>query len=325
MQRAEYCSMIDERHFKGMSLQSRISAINLQHLRYAAAAADHGSFRRAAETLIVRQSTLSRCIRQLEDSVGMTIFERSSGGVRATECGNHFLRLARSILEQVDSLVTTAHRTGRGEAGRLMIGFYTSLASGNLRAMLVDYAQRFPKIELGMIEGSRARLVTALRNGAIDVAIVTGEAPVPDCKSMSLWGERVLVVLPDGHRLAANEVVYWTDLKGEALLLSQRDPGHEIHELLIAKLASAADRPKLVRHNVSRESIKSLIGAGFGVGLTIEASLGANITGVVHREIRDGTGPSRIGHSAYWCQDNTNPALAGFLKLLRERYPSPST
>jgi DNA-binding transcriptional LysR family regulator len=317
--------MIDDGQFRDTNLQNRISAINLQHLRYAVVAADHGSFRQAAETLLVRQSTLSRCIRQLEDSVRMSIFERSSGGVRATEAGNHFLRLAQSILGQVDSLVTTAHRTGLGEAGRLTIGFYTSLASGNLRATLVDYARRFPEIELGMLEGSHARLVTALRNGTIDFAIVTGEAPLPDCKSMSLWGERVLVVLPDGHRLAANEIVYWTDLNGEALLLSQRDPGHEIHELLVAKLASPADRPKIVRHDVSRESIKSLVGAGFGVGLTIEASLGANFTGVVHREIRDGTGPSRVGHSAYWRQDNENPALAGFLKLLRERYPSPST
>jgi DNA-binding transcriptional LysR family regulator len=81
----------------------------------------------------------------------------------------------------------------------------------------------------------------------------------------------------------------------------------------------------MVRHDISRESIKSLVGAGFGVGLTIEASLGANFAGVVHREVRDGTGQTRVRHSAYWRQDNENPALAGFLKLLRERYPSPST
>jgi DNA-binding transcriptional LysR family regulator len=136
---------------------------------------------------------------QLEYSIGMTIFERSSSGVRATDAGRDFLHLARSILEQVDSLVTRAHRTGRGEAGRLTIGFYTSLAAGNLRATLVDYARRFPELELGMIEGSRARLGTALRNGAVDIAIVTGETHLPHTKSMSLWSERILVVLPDGQ------------------------------------------------------------------------------------------------------------------------------
>jgi DNA-binding transcriptional LysR family regulator len=325
-QSAEYRSMIiDEEQLKDTNLQHRTSAVNLQHLRYATAAVDHGSFRRAAETLCIRQSTLSRCVRQLETSVGMTIFERSTGGVRATEAGGNFLRLAQSILEQLDLLLTTAQRTGRGEAGRLTIGFYTSLATGNLRATLMDYAQRFPRIEIGMVERSRARLIAALRGGAIDVAIVTGEAPFPDSRSMSLWSERVLIVLPDGHRLAANEIVYWTDLKGEALLLSQRDPGRELHDLLVGKLVSPADRPSIARYDVSRESIKSLIGAGFGVGLTTEASLGANFGGVVHREVRDGTGSTRVSHSASWRHDNGNPALASFLKLLRERYPSPST
>jgi DNA-binding transcriptional LysR family regulator len=258
--------MIDNKHSAGTPLHSRMLAIDLQHLRYAVAARDQGSFRRAAESLLVQQSTLSRCIRQLEHSIGMTIFERLSSGVRATDAGRDFLHLARSILEQVDSLVTRAHRTGRGEAGRLTIGFYTSLAAGNLRATLVDYARRFPELELGMIEGSRARLVTALRNGAVDIAIVTGESHVPHTKSMWLWSERILVVLPDGHRLAANEIVHWTDLKGEALLLSRRDPGHEIHDMVVARLASPADRPKMVRHDISRESLKSLVGAGFGIG-----------------------------------------------------------
>jgi Bacterial regulatory helix-turn-helix protein, lysR family len=108
-----YCSMIDNEHSAGTALHSRILAINLRHMRYAVAARDQGSFRRAAESQLVQQSTLSRCIRQLEHSIGMTIFERSRGGVRATDAGRDFLHLARSILEQVDSLATRAHRTGR--------------------------------------------------------------------------------------------------------------------------------------------------------------------------------------------------------------------
>ncbi|MGK6353586.1 LysR family transcriptional regulator, partial [Parapedobacter sp. DT-150] len=83
------------------------------------AAAGHGSFRRASEVLLLRQSTLSRCISQLEHSLGMTVFERSSGGVRATMAGRDFLRTARSILEQMNSLAKSTHHVGRGEAGRL--------------------------------------------------------------------------------------------------------------------------------------------------------------------------------------------------------------
>jgi DNA-binding transcriptional LysR family regulator len=305
-------------------LRSLTSAVDLVHLRYAVAAADHGSFRRAAEALRLRQSTLSRCIRQLEERIEMIVFERSSGGIQATQAGRDFLRMARSILEQMDTLVASAYNVGRGKAGRLAIGFYTSLSAGNLRATLVDYAQRFPKIDVSMIESSRARLTTALRNGAVDVAIVTGETPLLDSEIMSLWSERIVVALPESHRLVDGENISWTDLKGETLLLSRHDPGPEIQDLLVTKLTCPEDRPKLVRHHVTGENIKNLVGAGFGVSLMTEASLGINTVGLACREIRDGNGSARLGYSANWREDNDNPALANFLKLLGERYPLPS-
>ena len=60
-----------------------------------------------------------------------------------------------------------------------------------------------------------------------------------------------------------------------------------------------------------------------GISLVLESDIGANFSGLVYQELRDGAGPSRLGYSAYWQDDNENPALEAFLKLLSERYPSP--
>ena len=315
--------MLDKRRYEGTSLQLPTSAITLQHLRYAAAAASHGSFRQAAEALSLKQSTLSRVIRQLEETVAVRLFERSSGGVRATTAGHDFLRMARSILSQMDALVATAHTNGRGEAGRLTVGFYTSLSAGNLRATLVDFRRRFPQVELGMIEKSRSDLVVALRNGTVDIAVFAGEVPVAESAVLPLWSERILVALPETHSLASQNSIYWTDLRTETILLTQCDPGRELEDLLIAKLVSPSDRPKIDRQNVSRGIIKSLIGAGFGVSLVTESDVGASFAGLTYREVRDGTGPSRVGFTAHWQDDNTNPVLGSFLALLGERYPLP--
>ena len=302
----------------------RSSAIALQHLRYAVAAADHGSFRRAAEALMLKQSTLSRAIHQLEETIEVTLFDRSSGGVQATSAGHDFLRMARSILGQMDALVASAHSNGRGESGRLTVGFYTSLSAGNLRATLVDFRRRFPQIELGMIERSRSDLIVALRNGALDIAVFAGELPSIEGAVLPLWSERILVALPETHSLASRNSLYWTDLRTETILLTHCDPGRELEDLLVAKLVSPSARPKINRQDVSRGIIKSLIGAGFGVSLVTESDVGVSFAGLTYREVRDGAGPSRVGYTAHWREDNGNPALASFLKLLGERYPLPA-
>jgi DNA-binding transcriptional LysR family regulator len=188
----------------------------------------------------------------------------------------------------------------------------------------MDFRQRFPEIELGMAERSRAGLVTTLQSGALDIAIVTGDAPLQDNKTLSLWSERTLVALPEGHPLAEREAVYWTDLRSETLVLSYYDSGRELEELVLSKLLSPEDRPRIERHDVSRGIIKSLVSLRFGISLVTESDTGASFSGLIYRELRDGAGPSRIGYSAHWRADNDNPALASFLKLLGERYPSPS-
>jgi hypothetical protein len=121
--------------------------------------------------------------------------------------------------------------------------------------------------------------------------------------------------------LAAREVIYWTGLRDQTVLPSHYAPGRELEDLLNAKLTSLGDRPRIKRHDVSRGVIKSLIAVGFGISPVLESESGPNFSGLVYWELRDGTGPSRIGFSAVRRADNEKPALENLLKLLAERYP----
>ena len=297
-------------------------AIELRHLRYTVAAADYHSLRRAAETLRLKQSTLSRCVRELEEELKVVLFERSRAGVLPTVAGAAFIASARRVIYEVDMMTGIAKDAGSGAAGRLRLGFYNSLSAGNLRATLQDYAQRFPAVEIRTVEASRERLFEELNIGALDIVIVTGDPPGVGSRAMALWSERILVALPEHHPLASRDVVSWTDLKGETFLLGEHDPGPDVHDLLIAKLAAPGDRPRVVKHAISQANIKALVGLGCGVTLVCDACLGAQYAGVVYREARDGNGGCRIGYMAHWSADNANPALGSFLSLLRERYPA---
>lgn len=304
------------------SFQAR-NALELKHLKSIVAAGDCGSFRGAAELLRLQQSSVSRRISEVEYHLGTPIFERYSGGVRPTRAGRNVLRLARTILEEFDALIATAGSVQNSEIGRLSLGFCTSLSAGNLQSSLLEFKEQFPQIELVTVERSRTRLAAALRNGALDVLIVTGSLPLLDTEETPLWSERVLVALPHDHPLSRRETVYWTDLRGETVLLSHYDPEKELEDLLISKLLSPENRPKIERHDVSRGIVKSLISMHTGISLVLESDMGANFSGLAYRELRDTGGPSRFNFSAHWRADNKNPALQEFLALLSERYPSP--
>jgi DNA-binding transcriptional LysR family regulator len=124
---------------------SALVSIGLKHLRYAEVAERCGSFRKAADLLAIKQSNLSRRVRQLEEQLGIALFERTNGGVRPTPAGRGFINGARRVLIELQIVIDGAKAVGRGDAGYLTIGFYTSLSAGNLRASLVEYGRLFPQ------------------------------------------------------------------------------------------------------------------------------------------------------------------------------------
>ncbi len=291
--------------------------VEVPHLRYVVAAADHSSFRRAATALNITQPTLSKRIRELEGKLGVLLFQRSPRGAELTPIGEEFVVSARRVLAELEVMEIRAKAGKRGDAGRLEIGFYTSLSSGALRDTVLTFANGHPDVEVNIIEGARASLIPLLDRGAIDIVVVLGEPNHTDYAHMSLWSERIMAVFPKDHPLAARDFVYWTDLKNERFLMSRRDPGPEIQDVLINKLTSPGDRPIVKLVNAEREDVISMVGGNRGISLACDSATGNAGNEVVYREVRDGNGPTRVGYVAYWRRNNDNPALKQMLTLLQ--------
>lgn len=294
--------------------------VELQKIRWAVTVSQHRSLRQAAEALGVRQSTLSRRMRELEHHLGARLFDRSNGGTRPTIAGEEFFELAVRILEDTETAVRNLRNRSRGENGRLTIGVYASPATGNMRATLADYHRRFPEVDVHTVDGSHARLICALARNAVDIAIMTNCRSAWDDRVLSLWTERVIVALPEHHALTEHGTVSWRQLANERLLLPLHGPGPELEGLVGAKLNG--DKPKRVLHQESGlDRLLSLVSTGYGVLPMLEGGAGLKHEGVVYREIQEDTEPTRLGFMAYWRQSNGNPTLEPFLKMLVERYP----
>ncbi len=298
---------------------------DLRHLRYVIAAADHGSFYRAARAIGVEQSTLSRCVLRLERTIGSQIFRRSRAGVTPTTAGVKFISTARPLLASADRLAAAMRDAGQGRAGSFRFGLNSSVSAGKLRSAILDWAHDNGSLEVQGIEGDRNALLAGLNVGDVDIAILVGEGNQNGFRSEPLWSERLFVALPTAHSLAATEIVHWTDLRDEHFILPEADPGPDIRDMLLGRLSRSGNPSFIAFSRTSRETILSLLGAGKSLTVVCEGSTGAAYPDVVYRPIHGEQGPATIGFSGYWLAENDNPPLRRFLTFIRQRYALPFT
>ena len=266
--------------------------LDLSSLRSLIAAAEHGSFRQAATALNIKQSALSRRIRQLEEQLDVSLFERSSGGVRLTPAGASMAQTARRLFDEIDHMVKASQLAGRGEKGVLKAGFATAVSASKVLTILADHVKSFPEVGMQVTERSPPQLITALGTGDVDIAIIGGEARQHSGPSMSLWSERIVAALSSRHPLSNSEVIDWSDLKDETFLLSQWDPGSDLRNLILKKLAAPGATPRIETWDASNEKVLGMMEAGLHVSVHFESWTSLAYTGVRFREIRDAQAPA---------------------------------
>lgn len=293
--------------------------MDLRHLRYIVASARNGSFSAAAHEFNVRQPIVSKRIKEVEDELGVMLFGRSTAGARLTPAGKVFVVEARRIIEDFDRLAERAKASGVGTLGRIVVGFYKSLSTGALRTFLSDFRQRYPDIDLELLEAPFTDIIAGLHSGRVDAALILGDPGKCEVlESLALWSEHLVVALPKSHPLAKKPVIYWSELKGERFLISHNDPGPDIRNILLRHLAAPSDHPDIVTLHLGRENILSEVGSGEGISLQCESASGLTGLGVVFRPLHDGNGATRIGYIVCWKPDNINPVLKTLCLALKD-------
>jgi len=288
-------------------------ALELKHLRYVIAAAEHQSFRRAGNVIGVHQSAISRRIRNLEDELGASLFNRHSGGVELTYAGRNFLEHARRAVEQIERAAKLADSFGRGSVGTIRLGIFSSLSSGFIADLLRAYERRHADVRLEFIEGAPSEHIAAIRQYKLDIAFLTGAIAAPYCDSEHLWTERVYVVLPETNELADRAKIAWDDLHDRHFIVSQSDPGPEIHDYLVRHLAGLGHHPSVEYCSVGRDNLMQLVSFGKGLALTSEATTGTIFPGITYKPLIG----EMLPFCAVWSPKNDNPALRRLLSLAR--------
>jgi len=290
--------------------------VELRHLRYFVAAAEEEHFGRGATRANVVQPALTRAVRELERELGVELFDRLPRGVRLTEAGRVFLDEARAILTHASHAADRARQAARGQVGAVVIGFVEGM---NFHPAFIDAIARFrttyPGIELSFSPGSSASQWRRLRRRKVQLAIVQSVPRDPALQYEVVYEESLLLALPPNSTAVDRGALSVTMLDGMPFVWFRREASPEFYDSVASAFAAAGVHLNVVQTVPSHVACGSAVAAGVGASL-VPASMASLLPpGVQLRPIIDFG--ARAVARALWRADDSSPAVAALLKLLR--------
>ena len=255
-------------------------------MRYIIAAAESGSFRRAAQDLGVEQSAISRRIRDVEDEIGARLFRRHPAGVDLTDIGKQFLNQAASGARQIGSALDGA-TTLANRVRHLRIGVFGPLTMGFLSELFGAFRGDRPGVKLRFSEGSCPELIAAVRRGQLDVGVVAEASPGKGFDVTHLWAEPVYVALPDGDPLADQKALRWDDLRDRHFVVTDLPTGDFAKGYLMRNLQTSTGDLQIEQLSVTRESLMQIVAHGDGVTIAGSGHVRHGLPGIAFRRIED--------------------------------------
>lgn len=177
----------------------------LRHLRYLLAVADSGGFTRAAEALHVSQPTLSQQIRQLEETLGVSLFDRTSRTVKPTDAGLAYIECARRVLVELEAGKRALHDVKDLSRGTLRLAMTPTFMAYLVGPLVRDYVARHPNIHLEVFELSMDDIEAGLADDSLDVAIAFDQVRNADIESIPAFTETLGLMVGRAHPLYESE------------------------------------------------------------------------------------------------------------------------
>jgi DNA-binding transcriptional LysR family regulator len=258
-----------------------------RRLRYFMAVAEELHFGRAARRLNISQPPLSMQIRALENELGTVLFVRDRRHVALTDAGRVLVAEAGRILPQLDQARTAVRRAGRGEIGRLAIGFITPVAYNFLPNLLAAFRRRYPSVLLTLREEMSDQQLNELESGILDVGLMAAPVDRSFITSHTVWRERVIVALPARHHLARSTSVSVRSLAGEPFIMFPRSIAPALYDEVLQFCRRAGLSLDIVQEAAQSQTIISLVSAGIGLAILPESIRGLRRAGVAYRPMRE--------------------------------------
>ena len=291
--------------------------MELNHLQSFIAVAKLGHLTRAAETLHLSQPALSGQIKALEESLGVTLFERSSSGMSLTTSGRRLLEDARRVIEAVEQLKHAAQRLSGLTTGTIKLGTVLEPSTLQLGGMLALAFERHPQLELELHQVLSSDALVGVRNGTLDASFYFGRQPEADLDCVGLREITYRVTVPIAW---AGDLVHapWEVVAERPWIIT---PEHSSHRRLVMELFH--DRSALPARLVEADTepvIINLVESQVGVSLVRDELASASA-----KAGRVAIWPGATATTKLWlvhdAKRRDDPLLQALLGVLYEIWP----
>ncbi len=236
--------------------------MTLNELKFIVALAKVRNFRKAAEACFVSQPALSFAVKKLEEELGVLLFERNRNEVTITPIGERVIEQAILAIEEANRVKEIAKQGNNQLAGPLRLGVIYSVGPYLLPEIIPILRKTAPEMPLIVEENITSNLEGQLRNGVIDVAIIALPFDIPGIKTLPLYEEEFVVVVPSSHQWAKRSTVDAIELADEKILLL--NSGHCFSNQVLQACPKLSQKGEILQGN-SLDTIRNMVASNLGL------------------------------------------------------------
>lgn len=290
--------------------------IELRQLKYFLKVAELEHFGQAAQALHVVQPALSRQVKQLEEELGVELFERLPRGVRLSAAGKVLLERTNQLMADLDRAILVTKQAAAGKNGFVRVGFADGATySGHVTSIIREFRKRVPDVEVELVAASSIDQAEMLASGAIDIGFVYWLPKDRSGVSSKVINEEKIVLAAAHSRKVANKKsLRLLDLRDTPFIWFKREQGPSYYDLIVSRCSKAGLTMDIVQEAFTESTMLSLVSADIGVTFITEAARHRKPDNVVLVPIKDLH--ATISLTAMWRTEDRNPATKQFLSFV---------
>lgn len=289
--------------------------LELRHYKYFLALAEDLHFRKAAERLFISQPGLSRQIKQMEENLGIELFERHNRKVKLSKAGAYMQNELNIHFKKLDDIIEHAKLLNDGLDGHLNLGYLGSAMHDVIPNLMLEFKKNHPNVLFSLKEMDNNKQIQALLNQEIDLGFVRMERVPRGLKVQSVFEDTFSLVLPKDHPINEGNFKNLSQLKDESFIFFDSSYSESYYEKMMQIFDDSGFAPLVSHNTVNASSIFRLVENNFGISIvptSLQRGYNMNVKFIELLKI-----PQTTTLKLVWNSVNTNPILEKFLHLTK--------